>query len=266
MNLITKKRPAVSRCLAYHEVTPSEPSYLYGVSLEKFERQVRRVRDLNLQTVSTGSRSAITFDDGHVSQFENAVPVLEAMSAKATFFVTAGWMGSRAGYMSWEQLSELCEMGHEVQAHGWSHILLTQCSPQALDEELKRSKCELENHLGKKVDALSAPGGRWNRQVLEACVKAGYTRIFTSDPWVVQENRSGLEVLGRWMVTNTLDEHGIENMLEGKGLQIQRAKYLVKEGAKKMFGDTVYQFVWRSLSRKKESLENMGERVNTPRG
>jgi peptidoglycan/xylan/chitin deacetylase (PgdA/CDA1 family) len=262
MSRLPQRKPVVSQCLAYHEVTTSEPSYLYGVSVEEFKHQIRRVEELNSQATPTSASIRVTFDDGHISQFQNAIPVLEAESVKAIFFITAGWTGSRNGYMSWSELSELSALGHDVQAHGWSHALLTHCSSQELDEELKRSKCELENHLGKKVDALSAPGGRWNSQVLEACARVGYERIFTSDPWIVQEDRSGLEVLGRWMVTNNMNEHRIGNMLDGKGVRIQRAKYLVKETAKKVLGDRIYQSVWRSLSRKNESLENTEEKVN----
>ena len=263
MSRLPARDSSACRRLAYHEISTSEPQYLYGVSSKKFRCAVQRVATLNATSKNALATIGITFDDGHVSQFENALPELEAAFVKATFFVTAGWMSKRSGYMSWPQLSELSALGHDIQAHGWSHVLLTKCSRAELAEELSRSKCELENHLGKKVETLSAPGGRWNEEVLEACARAGYKRIYTSDPWILQQERSGLEMAGRWMVTRKMDENQIERMLAGEGLPILRAKYLLKEAAKKVLGDKTYQSLWRSLSRKNESLERAGEKATS---
>ena len=82
------------------------------------------------------------------------------------------------------ELKELLARGHAVQAHGWSHKMLTQCSPAELYDELRRSKETLEDVLGASVDTMSLPHGRWNRQVLAACSQAGYKKVYTSDPSV----------------------------------------------------------------------------------
>ena len=261
MSPARSKKSGVARNLAYHEVTTAEPLYLYGVSADRFKTHVRRVAQLNSISSASATPVQISFDDGHSSQFEFALPVLEEFSVKAQFFVTAGWTEKRNGYMSWAQLAELAVLGHDVQAHGWSHKLLTQCSDVELEEELKRSKGEMESRLGKKVDALSAPGGRCNEQVLAACARNGYRRVFTSDPWTESERLSEIDIFGRWMVTRQMSEIQLGNMVEGEGLGFQHAKYLLKETAKKVLGDRAYQSLWRSLSRKNESLERTEEKT-----
>jgi peptidoglycan/xylan/chitin deacetylase (PgdA/CDA1 family) len=256
-------RPRVAQCLAYHEITRTETEYLYASSVDKFRRHIQLVRRLNSASSNLDERIEITFDDGHCSQFEKSLPVLESESVKAIFFVTAGWMGARSGYMSWAQLQELSNLGHEVQAHGWSHMLLTNCTDAELSEELKRSKGELESHLGKNVEALSAPGGRWDTRVLDACAEAGFKRIYISNPWIRQQSRDAMDIFGRWMVTRTMDETSVERMLEGKGQRLNHARYLAKEFTKKVVGDRAYQSIWRSMSKKNKSMESVSENANS---
>ena len=51
-----------------------------------------------------------------------------------------GWSGARPEYMGWKELSEVANAGHQVQSHGWSHALLTHCTPEQLTQELRRSR------------------------------------------------------------------------------------------------------------------------------
>lgn len=241
--------------LAYHEVTEAETGYLYGVSISQFREQLRCVQ--RLAAMNRSRANCITFDDGHVSQYGHASSILQELSIKAVFFVTAGWTGKRPGYMTWQQLAELAQCGHEIQSHGWSHTLLTQCSAKELQIELTRSKRELEDHLGAKVNAISLPGGRWNARVLEACRESGYEKVFTSNPWMVSKNMKGLHIAGRWMVTRSMSPERIQFLLEGKGaaLYLLRAKHFAKEGAKLMLGDGAYRSLWRMLANKDRSQE-----------
>src|SRR5271157_1260422 len=133
--------------LTYHEISDETSKYLYGVSTAQFLAHIRCVQEDVSAASLQESSSHITFDDGHISQYLHALPILQGAGVKATFFITTGWTDTRAGYMSWRQLAELIRCGHEVQSHGWSHQFLTQCSAQTLKEELVRSKTELENHL-----------------------------------------------------------------------------------------------------------------------
>jgi peptidoglycan/xylan/chitin deacetylase (PgdA/CDA1 family) len=242
--------------LAYHEITEAEPGYLYGISTNQFREHLRCVQ--RLATMNRSMTNHITFDDGHISQYDHAFSVLQELSMKATFFVTAGWTGKRPGYMTWEQLAEVVRCGHEVQSHGWSHTLLTQCSAKELQIELLGSKRDLEDHLGVKVNAISLPGGRWNTRVLEACREAGYEQVFTSDPWMVSEGVMGLQIAGRWMVTRNMSAQRIHFLLKGKGaaLYLLRARHFAKETAKSMLGDSAYRSLWRMLANKDKSQED----------
>ena len=247
--------PRMAQHLTYHELASTKPKYLYSVSAARFAEHARFLRAL--ADVERSDSRLITFDDGHISQFDLAFPILKEFSIKAIFFVTAGWIGRREGYMSWKHLEEIARAGHEIQSHGWSHAYLSRCSSEELHTELRRSKRELENRLGVKVSAISAPGGRWNRRVLCACLDAGYERLFTSDPCIPQKKEDGIEVLGRWMVTRTMGANEISLLLDGRGAQVtlMRVRNLFKATARRVIGDRAYQALWRTLARKDRSLE-----------
>ena len=247
----------LSPYLAYHEITGTAPKYLYAVSAAQFREHAKWLRQMTSETKRLSENCFITFDDGHMSQFSRAFPILQEYSLKAIFFVTAGWTGQRSDFMSWAQLQELLRYGHEVQSHGWSHALLTNCSLSELRQELARSKCELENHLGVPIDAISMPGGRWSKNVLDVCKEIGYRRVFTSDPLMCPGERSGLRVAGRWMATRKLSAEKIPSLLEGRGAAVYllRATHIAKTIAKRLLGDRAYQSMWHILAHKQERLE-----------
>ena len=243
--------------LAYHEISDAQGAYRYGLTTETFKEHLSALQRFKRKQ----QEYQITFDDGHVSQIENALPILNSHSERAIFFITVGWTGKRSGYMNWNHLRELQACGHEVQSHGWSHTLLTKCSMLHLACELKRSKETLEDQLGSKVDGISMPGGRWNEQIVGACVAAGYRRIFTSDPSNFALSENNIQVMGRWMVTRHMDARRIISLLEARGpaLAFLRARHRFKELFKSLIGDRMYQALWRGVSSKGQSLEAIDE-------
>src|SRR5215470_1265483 len=96
--------------LTYHEVQPERSNYIYAVTLAQLDEQLKFVAERNQRREAT----EITFDDGHVSNFEVALPVLEKCGLKATFFVTVGRVGIHPRTMRWEQLRTLVDRGHSV--------------------------------------------------------------------------------------------------------------------------------------------------------
>jgi hypothetical protein len=60
-----------------------------------------------------------TFDDGYISQYTMAAPTLERYGLRGSFAVIADLIGSNpANFMSWDQLRDLRDRGHEINVHG----------------------------------------------------------------------------------------------------------------------------------------------------
>jgi hypothetical protein len=248
--MASKANLASLRCvLAYHEIQPDPSKYLYRVTNQKFAEHLKFVRGL-AQAAPAEQVPEITFDDGHKSNYEQAFPILEEHGVRATFFVVAGRIGTDGELMTWEQACALVKAGHRVQSHGWAHRSLTTCSENDLRLELESSKSEIENRLGVEVDAISAPGGRWNNKVVEACANAGYKQFFHSNPWLPENTQMGIQRQGRHMMTSQMGQQELSNFLHMSRNRVflQRVKYRVKEQVRVTLGDSLYHKLWIRLA------------------
>ncbi len=146
-------------------------------------------------------------------------------------------------------MKELHNAGHSVQSHGWSHKFLTACNEEELAFELKASKEAIEHKLGCAVEEISVPGGRWDRRVIEACGRAGYKRVYVSDPWINDEI-SGVVVLGRFMVRRTTSLAELRKMVQRDkhALWTMKMRSQVKKNIVRVLGDGLYHRLWCRLT------------------
>lgn len=240
-------RPAV---LAYHELSAEATSYSYAVTCRNFEEHLRLAATLSADCTGSQSPLVLTFDDGHISNYISALPLLEKYSCKAIFFVIGSRIGEHKDFMTWEHLRELVRLGHRVEAHGWSHTFLTRCSDDELRTELLHCRQVLEDRVGAPVVALSAPHGRWNRRVLKACAAAGYRQLFDSSPWPAKRKLSDMEVIGRLMAVQSLDSARLLRWLTMGRTEagLRRTRQAVKRSAQIVLGDKLYYQLWTRLS------------------
>ncbi|MCL2659507.1 MAG: polysaccharide deacetylase family protein [Acidobacteriaceae bacterium] len=239
--------------LLYHELRLERSSYSYVLEADTFERQMEllaRIRQSKGKTLWP----EVTFDDGHVSNLEIALPILQKYRMEARFFVTAGWTESKPGYMSWANLRCLLGAGQQIGAHGWSHTLLTHCHEDELRRELDGTRKTLEDRLGVAVDTMSLPGGRYNQRVLTACRDAGYMQIYTSVPRA--EALPLREMVGRLNVLQSMGLEWMEGLFAGRNsLAGLERRYRRKDAVKSVLGDRLYEKIWAILNRKEAEAE-----------
>jgi len=239
----------IPHILTYHVIAPEPSRYVYSASCQQFEEHLEII--LALSSTCAGITPRVTFDDGKLSDFEFALPLLEKHRVRAIFFVTVALIGREQNFMKWDQVREIESLGHSVQSHGWSHVLLTQANKSDLINELEQSKKTLEDRLGRLVDSISLPGGRCNRNVLDACSRAGYRYVYHSNPWKAVQNLAGLTFAGRLMVRNSMSSRHLRDILDGnpRTSLFYRTEYFLKEAGKRLIGDKIYHRLWRSLAR-----------------
>ena len=232
----------------YHELRAEGSDYAYVVKTSEFARQVELYRRLQLGG-GVGLVPEVTFDDGDVSNYEQALPVLQEFGVMARFFITVGWTAQRAGYMNWEQLRGLQAAGQQIGAHGWTHTLLTHCDAAQLKTELLDARLKLEDGLGAAVTTLSLPGGRYNQRVLNACKEYGYTQVFTSVPQASTAADDWL--VGRLNLVGGTELAWLEKVLDPASgvLAALERKDRIKGMAKRVLGDTLYAKVWSMVNR-----------------
>ena len=95
--------------------------------------------------------------------------ILASRSTKATFFVL-GWVAERHPHL----VKELARGGHEIASHGYGHELISQQTPQAFREDVRRSKDILENLIGRTVLGYRAPSFSITSWAIEILVEEGF--------------------------------------------------------------------------------------------
>ncbi len=245
--------------LLYHELRPGPDRYSYSIETATFETHVDLIDGAG-RVQTFGVSAEFTFDDGHSSHFEIALPILQSHELQARFFITAGWTGRKSGYMGWHEVRCLSDAGHIIGAHGWSHALLTHCSQTELDREIHGSKNLLEDKLGTPIATMSLPGGRYNKRVLAACQDAGYTKVYTSVPRI--ETTASEFLVGRVNISSRRSRDWIKSLFQPDSAELAdlQGQYRLKEAARTILGDWCYSKMWASVTRKEpESEEDTNE-------
>lgn len=136
--------------------------------------------DLGRDPAGPGSgtpRVSIAFDDGFLSVYEHALPLLQRHRFPATVFVVTDYCGKTNGWPSqprhvtrrplldWAQLREMTGAGIAVGSHSRTHPDLTRLPRHEVEAELDGSKRDIEDALGRAVETLAYPYGAYDDKV-----------------------------------------------------------------------------------------------------
>jgi polysaccharide deacetylase family protein (PEP-CTERM system associated) len=81
-----------------------------------------------------------------------------------------GWIAERHPAL----VARLAASGHEIACHGYGHELISNLSPAAFREDIRRSKDILENLTGRRVVGYRAPSFSITSWALEILVEEGF--------------------------------------------------------------------------------------------
>lgn len=166
----------------------------------------------------------ITFDDGYISNYTEAFPVLKELDMKASVYVIASRIFENDGFtadeyekISWQQAREMAGT-ISIQSHTWdSHSKQWNtkgqnrgliASPTQIDKRLEKqkefedriytdfvaSKNTFEDNLGTEVTAISYPYGDYSEDTIRLAEKAGYKLAFTVSSGVNTQSSAPFEL------------------------------------------------------------------------
>lgn len=165
----------------------------YAVSLSEFERHVREIVDSGRRAVSVremyerlrdrgrvpANWVGMTFDDGNLSDYEHARPLLLERGFTGTFFVSVERLGIPGG-LERDMVTAMAREGLDIGSHGMTHRFLTGLSADEEAEEMGRSKTLLEEVCGTEVSFYAPPGGRIGRRGVDTLKRLSYRAVCTS--------------------------------------------------------------------------------------
>lgn len=220
----------------------------YVLQTEKFGEQMSYLyrndyrtyflEELSEMDTWPGKAVVLTFDDGHVSNYNLALSILQQYGFKAHFFITTGWIGTPY-YLSPMQIKALHYAGMEIGSHGVTHRFLTDLTATDVEQELLESMKCLATILEQQVTSFSAPGGRLSRAIADIARKNSYRIICNSEPILLKKNR---DVVPRIALTENCSMQTFAKTVfaDTAYLKMQQIKSALFSVAKKILGNDRY--------------------------
>ena len=170
--------------ILYHHVATNTPSST-SISPDDFRAHLEYLRDNQLNVIRLDSlienlknnrqlpdrAVSITFDDGYLSIYEEAFPLLQSFNFPFALFVSSDPLNRKqANYMSWDQVREMSEAGALVANHMVEHpYMLNRFDREGQQQWLERQRSELlvaeetiTRETGQSHRYLAYPYGEFN--------------------------------------------------------------------------------------------------------
>ena len=201
--------PPAINCPIYmfHEVNPNTfPRFVNNLLAQSY--QPVRIADL-VNYFETGipvcpadkTPFILSFDDGLLSQKQNALPVLLENRVPAVFAVMPNWEGDGVHrYMTNSDFRELADLGMEVVSHTINHAnlpALKRINRGAWESEIIESKETLQEIIGQPVNYFCYPLGAYDQETIlvvsqyyqVSLAKRGFTIQRNSERYILPRQR-----------------------------------------------------------------------------
>lgn len=180
--------------LMYHPIEEPVPGSPYPdlfLTREDFADQVRWLAKAGYEAVTLNEvldswfeggtlppkPVVFSFDDGYVSQYENAFPLMNKYDWPGVLNLKA-----RDSDIYDRQVGEMVAAGWELASHSITHPDLPSTSEAQLEDEMVRSRRILEREFGSPVTNFCYPAGRYDERVIAAVREAGYRSATSTEP------------------------------------------------------------------------------------
>ena len=136
----------------------------------------------------------LTIDDGLLSFYKNAWPILKSKKIPFILFVSTREVGN-FNYMNWSQIKELSSEDFvEIGNHSHSHEYLVDEKPSFIKADILKSIKIFEKNLGKKTKFFSYPFGEYSLQFKKIIKDYGFEFAFGQHSGVIDETKDLFEL------------------------------------------------------------------------
>ena len=181
--------------LYHHVATDTPPST--SISPTDFRAHLDYLRDNEFNVIAldtmldaiTDGRElpdkavALTFDDGYISIYDTAFPMLQEYGFPFTLFLSTGPINdAQRNYMNWDQVREMSDAGVIIANHMVSHPYMLERGAtesasewiERLRQELLTAENEIQQHTGQAHKYLAYPYGEYNKAIKEMLAESGF--------------------------------------------------------------------------------------------
>ncbi len=169
----TYSDPNVIRIVNYHR-TPANELKTFAKQLRWYRKVFVNIDYEQFEKFMNGELTLekpgviLTFDDGLLNNYEQALPLLERYGFTGWFMVSAG-NADGVEYMTYENMQDLLRRGHVIGCHTFTHHRMDEAdTEEILEKEITEAGMLLEDMLGKKTDIFCWCGGEENTYTAKA--------------------------------------------------------------------------------------------------
>jgi peptidoglycan/xylan/chitin deacetylase (PgdA/CDA1 family) len=243
--------------LMYHELEiagrklcRSEPGYVrYILPVDTFRSQMAWMKKSGWSGLNVGEALrypaehsvCLTFDDGCETDLILAAPVLREFGFSATFYLTAGFLGT-PGYLNAGQVRDLDAQGFQIGCHSMTHAYLSDLTEPERKREIVDAKLLIETVVGHPIEHFSCPGGRYDQRTLQMARQAGFATVANSQFHRNSSATSPYE-LGRVAMMRDLTIEEFSATCQGAGLWKKRLQHQARRSVQRVFGNQAYDYL-----------------------
>ena len=189
----------------YHRFNESKyPST--NIQLDVFKNQLEIIENENIHFIHPNDfgkkinqdkqkrKVLLTIDDGLLSFYQNAWPILRDKKIPFILFVNTREVGA-FNYMTWSQILELHKNENvEIGNHSHSHEYLVEEKEEVIKNDIVKSINIFENKLGKNSDFFSYPFGEYSNEFKKIIKDLGFKYAFGQHSGVIDETKDYFEL------------------------------------------------------------------------
>jgi peptidoglycan/xylan/chitin deacetylase (PgdA/CDA1 family) len=214
--------------LGYHDFSKSKKATEMLISTDKFRKQMQAIKDLGLTVISMddfmdwkrGKKKIadksvlITIDDGWLSVYTDAYPILKEFGYPFTLFLYTNYIDGGASALTTNMIKEMQKNGCTIGSHSNSHPYPATVKAQRakgaatfatyLRKEMAGSRKTLEKKFNTKISSYAYPGGYVTGEMLPIATESGYEFLFTVLPGKTTSSTSNFTI-PRYVILGTHD-------------------------------------------------------------
>ena len=191
--------------LMYHRFEENKyPST--NIRIDDFKKHIQMIIDQNIKFISADELSVslieekdkkkvlLTIDDGFLSFYDNAWPILKKREIPFILFVSTREVGNN-GYMTWSQIREIAKekfvhIGH----HSHSHEYLIDEDLEDIKKDILTANKIFKKELGTVSNFFSYPFGEYSSDFKKLVKELNFTHAFGQHSGVIDDTKNVFEL------------------------------------------------------------------------
>ena len=177
-----------------------------NIRLEDFKTHLKTIKENNIEfinpkkfeseLISNKSKRKIllTIDDGFLSFYQNAWPILKKNKIPFILFVSTREVGA-FNYMTWDQIIEISKEDFvEIGNHSHTHEYLIKETPDFIKRDIQKSIDIFKKNLGFNSDFFSYPFGEYSLEFKKIIKSLNFKYAFGQHSGVIDETKNYYEL------------------------------------------------------------------------